>query len=86
MHDIGLNLDFSFLFVIPLELRMYIKHIFLDLLEKRIILLFSLFVAEPEHLMPRYLQTFKISGKWDSLFVILNSVFCLLSYFRKWGS
>lgn len=66
---------------------MYIKYIFLDLLKKKKpnLTIQLVFVAEPEHLMPRYLKTFKIGGKWDSLCVILNSVFCLVSYFRKWG-
>lgn len=64
---------------------MYIEYIFLDLLKKNDLTLQLIFVAEPEHLMSRYLKTFEVGGKWDSLFVILNSVFCSVSYFIKWG-
>lgn len=64
---------------------MYIKIHIPRFTEKNNLTIQLVSVAEPEHLMPRYLKTLKIHGKWDSLFVILNSVFCLVSYFIKWG-
>lgn len=33
------------------------------------------FITEPEYLMARYLKTFKISEKWNYLFLIVNSLF-----------
>lgn len=66
---------------------MYIKYIFLDLLEylkENNFTIQFLFIAEPEHLIPRCLKTFKIGEKRDSFFLILNFLFCLVSNFIKW--
>ena len=67
---------------------MNVYRIFLDLLEylkkNNNLAIQFVFIAQPEHLIPRCLKTFKIGEKWDFFFLILNSLFCLVSNFVKW--
>lgn len=67
---------------------MNVYKIFLDLLDylkkNNNLAIQFVFIAPREHLILRCLNTFKIDEKWDSFFLILNSLFCLVSNFVKW--
>lgn len=69
------NCGLSFLFVIYLELWMYIEYVFLDLLKENLTIQL-VFIAEPEYLMCRYLKT--LWDQWKMGFFNSHSKFCVL--------